>query len=66
MFSISFEVCQIKTQKSRIFFHEAFSSVNRKLIFKKIRFLKKNLKIEKQLYITIILMDCHQNMSNQN
>jgi len=40
-------------QKSRIFFHEAFSSANRKSIFEKIRFLKNVLKIEKQPYITI-------------
>jgi len=54
------------TQKSRIFFHEAFSSANRKLIFEKIGFLKKILKIEKQLYITIFLLNCHQHMFNQN
>jgi len=28
--------------------------------------LKKNLKIEKQLYITVFLMVCHQHMFNQN
>jgi len=52
--------------KVQNFFHEAFSSINRKSIFEKILFLKKFLKTEKQLYFTTILMDCHQNMSNQN
>jgi len=43
---------------------EAFSSANRKLIFEKIRNSFK--KIEKQLYITICLMDYHQHKFNQN
>jgi len=53
-------------QKSRILFDEAFSSANRNSIFEKIRFLKKILKIEKKIYITIFLMDCHQHIFNQN
>jgi len=53
-------------QKSRIFFHEALSSDNKKSIFEIISFLKKYLKIELQLYITIFLMDCDKHVFIQN
>jgi len=66
MFLIFFLNMSNQNAKVQVFFCKAFSSANKKLIFEKIRFLKKNLKSEKQLYITIFLMDCHQYMFNQN
>jgi len=60
--SLNISTTKIKAQKCRIFYHEVLSRAKKKLIFEKLRFLTKILRIEKQLYLTIFFMEFYQLM----